>query len=156
MFGLSNFRLIAYAAILLVVAGLYWRYNYVLHQRDAAVSQAAELVTERDQAKADYAAYKQAAEQDLALNRKTREVLQTRLTAIERSSHPVSVRCYAASVPGATATTGASGGADAASVNGSTTTPLRDIGASLDAARIEALKNNALHLGLEEWEREHR
>lgn len=156
MFGISTFRLYSYAAILLVIAGLCVAVKVLNSRLDHAKATNAELVTERDQAKADYAAYKQAAEQDLALNRKTREVLQTRLTAIERSSHPVSVRCYAASVPSTAAASGASGGADAAAVNGSPATPLRDVGVALDAARIEALKNNALHLGLEEWERARR
>jgi len=156
MFGLSTFRLCAYGAILLVIAGGYWRYAYVLHQRDAATKEARELVIERDKAKADFLAYRKAKEKDDLLNRTTRDVLQKRLHAIELSRHPVSVRCYAASVPGAAATSGASGGADAAAVNGSPTAPLRDIGGALEDARIEALKNNALHVRLEEWERARR
>ena len=152
MFGLSTFRLYAYGAIVVLAGLAYWRYSYVVHALASARAQTAEANHERDQVRADYAAYKQAAATDAALNRKTREVLQTRLTQIERTRAAVSVRCYAASVPSATASSGAATGADAAPIDGGATALIRDVGSALEDARIEALKNNNNYMGLQEWE----
>lgn len=150
MFGLSNFRLIAYGLTFLVIAGLYWRYNYVLHQRDAAVSQAAELVTALVTEKQN-AAQVQA---DLNASRSASSALQSRLTDIEsrHNQPPPRVRCYA-SVPGTTSEGGAAAGSVGTFKPGGDEGALRDAGPALDAARREAEVNAARYEALIEWER---
>lgn len=87
---------------------------------------------------------------DAALNQETSRALYERLGDIE-PRRTFSVRCQpaTAAVPaeGATAS-----GADAAPERGGTEAPLRDIGAALEDARIEAQGNNAQFMTLQEFE----
>lgn len=152
MLGLSTFRLYAYGAIVVLAGLAYWRYSYVTHALATAKDEKALAIQQRDQAKADYAAYKQAKEADAALNRSTSETVQKRNTGIERTRADVRVQCRPASVPSATASSGTTAGADAASIDGGATAPLRDIGSALEDARIEAMKNNSNYMGLQYWE----
>ena len=153
---LATWRLYAYLAVVLVIAGLLWHDKWLADKLKAKAQLVTDLTSERDQARADYQAFKQAAATDAALNRKTREVLQARLTDIERTRAAVSVRCYAANVPSAHSQGRTTPGADAAAVNHGPAETLRDIGSALEDARIEALKNNNNYERLQDWERARR
>jgi len=154
MFGLSTFRLYAYAAILLVITAGYFRYAYVLHQRDAATKEAKELVTERDQAKADYAAYKADAEAKAKLNKETRDVLQARLHDIESQRDPVRLRCYAvSSVPSAAPQGGPAAGAVGTAQGREPEAAAFDPGPDLEQYGADCAANTAALTTLQEWER---
>lgn len=149
MLGLSKAHLIGYGIAVLVIAGAYWRYTYVLNQRDAAT----ELVTDLT---GKLAAEKKNRATEQADRRKadaSAQSLEDELTRL-RKPHPVaSVYCRPASVPGPASQGGSSASPDDPAVRGGPEAPLRDIGAAVDAVRIEQQTNAARQRALIEWER---
>ncbi len=89
---------------------------------------------------------------DAALNKETSHALAERLSSIDRTRTAISVRCRPASAVVSTEG-GAAAGTDDPAERGSVEAPLRDIGVALEDARIEAQRNNARFLSLQEWEK---
>lgn len=140
-------RLYVYAAIALAIGGLVLREHVVVRQRNAAI---AETKVERQRADSAVKTI-ETMKADNALSRETSHVLQTRLSDIEHTRAPVSVRCFAAN-PVVPTEGRAAAGADAAAVDAGPAEALRDIGSALESARIETLGNNARFVTLQEWE----
>lgn len=140
-------RIYLYAAAALVIGGLYWRYTYVVNQRDAAeilvTNLTASLKTERANRKIEQDDRRRADE--------SAKSLETELAAIRNAPKPHSVFCRPASVSAASQG-GTAPGADDAAAGGSPEEPLRDIGAAVDAVRIEQQTNAARQRALISWE----
>lgn len=136
-----------YLAAAVAMGIILMREHRAVHRAKQLTEEKAIAIAERDQARATIETMKV----DAALNKETTYALAERLAEINRSRAPISVLCRPAT-PVVPAKGRSAGGADAATERGSAETPLRDIGAALEDVRIEAQRNNARFLTLQEWE----
>lgn len=141
-------RIYLYAAAVLVIGGLYWRYTYVVHQRDAAeilvTNLTATLAGERKNRAIEQADRRQADE--------IVKPVEVKLARIAVTPDPVGVYCRPAKLPAAASQSGSPASVVSAPVDRGPEAPLRDIGSALGAARREAESNNARNEGLIKFE----
>lgn len=141
-------KLYLYAALAIAFAGLLWREHYLVGKVKRV---SAELtVAEAKAARANKVI--EAMKADATLNKETTYALAERLADIDRSRRTVSVLCRPAH-PAVSAESRAAGGADAAASDGGARAALVDIGTVVEDVRIEAERNNARAVALQEWER---
>lgn len=147
MFGISQFRLYAYAAIALAIAFLVAREHWAVQARKAAQAHAAQLETALETERKN----RQIEQDDRRRADEATKSLQTQLDSIS-AVRPVRVLCRTPSLPSAASQSGSSAGTADSSGDQGAGGPVSDYGPAIEAVRIEAQRNNARHEALIQWE----
>lgn len=136
-----------YVAGVAAIAFVLWHDHHLAGRLRTVKAEKVAIAIERDQLAATIETMKA----DATLNKVTTHALVKALAAVPDADPAVSVRCEPATRP-VSAEGRAAGGADAAPERGGAAPALRDIGAALEAARVEAQRNNARFVTLQSWE----
>jgi hypothetical protein len=140
-------RLYAYAAIAAAIGLLLWHDHWISRKYKAAHAEASQLTATLTAERAN----RKIEQDDRRRADASVKSLEAQLASINQPSKPVSVFCRPARVSAASESGTAAEPSSAATGDGAAE-PLRDIGAAVEAVRIEQQSNAARQRALIEWE----